>query len=74
MFLQTDVNEAYKHCKTIGFGKQTEKFSNLTNVKNTVGNDPAVLFETSTSFANVFIASVAKHRVWELEKARNNPA
>ncbi len=68
------VNEAYKHCKTIGFGKQTEKFSERTNVLNTSDKDPAVLFETSTSFANAFIASVAKHRVWELEKARNNPA
>lgn len=68
------VNEAYKHCKTVGFGKQTEAFSNLTHVSNTKGKDPAVLFETSAAFANAFIASVAKHRVWELEEARNNPA
>lgn len=68
------VNEAYKHCKTIGFGKQTESFINLTNIKNTKEKDDAILFESSSSFAEDFIASVAKHRVWHLEEARNNPA
>ncbi len=68
------VNEAYKHCKTVGFAKQTDSFSDLTNVKNTMDNDPAVLFEAGAGFAKDFIASVANHRVWELEEARNNPA
>jgi catalase len=68
------VNEAYKHCKTIGFGKQTESFSELTNVKNTKEKDPAVLYESGASFVNNFITSIAKHRVWNLEEARNNPA
>jgi catalase len=68
------VNEAYKHCKTIGFGKQTESFSELTNVGNTTGKDSAVLHESGAGFAKDFITSVAKHRVWELEEARNNPA
>jgi catalase len=68
------VNEAYKHCKAIGFGKQTETFSALTNVNNTKGKDPAVLFESGAGFAKDFITAVANHRVWELEEARNNPA
>ncbi len=68
------VNEAYKHCKTIGFGKQTESFIELTNVKKTMEKDPAVLQESGVNFAKEFIASVAKHRVWNLEEARNNPA
>ncbi len=68
------VNEAYKHCKTIGFGKQTESFSDLTNVKKTIEKDPAVLYESRASFVNDFIAAIAKHRVWDIEEARNNPA
>lgn len=28
------INNAYKHCKTIGIGKQRELFIGLTNVKN----------------------------------------
>lgn len=68
------VNEAYKHCKTIGFGKQTEAFSHLTNVKKTMGKDPAVLYESGAGFVKDFITAVANHRVWDLEEARNNPA
>lgn len=68
------VNEAYKHCKTIGFGKQTESFSDLTNVKKTMPKDPAILHESDANFVKDFIASIAKHRVWDLEEARNNPA
>jgi catalase len=68
------VNEAYKHCKAIGFGKQTEAFSDLTNVSNTKEKDPAVLFESGAGFATDFITAIANHRVWELEEARKNPA
>ena len=68
------VNEAYKHCKTIGFGKQTESFSELTQVKNTQGKDPAIHFETGIGFPKAFIQSLAKHRIWDLEEARNNPS
>lgn len=68
------VNEAYKHCKTIAFGKQAEAFIDATNVKKTNGKDSAVVYETDVKFAENFIASIAKHRVWELEEARNNPA
>ncbi len=68
------VNEAYKHCKTIGFGKDTQSFTDLTNVKKTMEKDPALLYESGANFAKDFIASIAKHRVWDLEEARNNPA
>jgi len=68
------INEAYKHCKTVAFGKETEDFVALTNIGQHKEKDPAVVYEQATSFATVFIASVAKHRVWELEEARNNPA
>ena len=68
------VNEAYKHCKTIAFGKQTESFIDLTNVKKTMEKDPAVLHESGAGFTKYFINSIAKHRVWEFEEARNNPA
>jgi catalase len=68
------VNEAYKHCKAIGFGKQAEAFIELTNVQNTMGTDPAVFQESGNGFAKDFISAIANHRVWDLEEARNNPA
>ncbi|HEY3387696.1 MAG TPA: DJ-1/PfpI family protein, partial [Saprospiraceae bacterium] len=68
------VNEAYKHCKTIGFGKQTESFLELTHVKNTLGKDPAIHVETGTGFPKAFIQAVGMHRIWELEAERQNPA
>jgi catalase len=68
------VNEAYKHCKTIGFGMHSESFIDLTNVKKTMEKDPAVLQESGAGFIKDFISAIAKHRVWELEEARNNPA
>ena len=68
------VNEAYKHCKTIAFGKETEAFVALTNIHQHKEKDPAVIYEQQTNFATAFITSIAKHRVWELEEVRNNPA
>ena len=68
------VNEAYKHCKTVAFGKETEDFVALTNIAQHKEKDPAVVYEQQANFATAFITSVAKHRVWELEEARNNPA
>lgn len=67
------VNEAYKHCKAIAFGSGNEDFAALTNVKQDI-DDPALLIETNGKFAALFTKAIAGHRVWELEKARNNPA
>ncbi len=68
------INQAYKHCKTIGFGADTEAVFDKTNVKNTKDKDPAVIIGGSDDFVKKFIESVANHRVWELEDQRNNPS
>lgn len=68
------INEAYKHCKAIAFGKDTEQLFNVTGVKAKTHEDPAVIQDSGNSFTTLFIDAIAKHRVWELEDARNNPA
>ena len=65
------INEAYKHCKAVGFGKGTDALLNSTQVKKNI-NDPALIFEADGNFINSFTNAIAGHRVWELEDARNN--
>lgn len=68
------INEAYKHCKAIYFGKGTDDIYNASNVKQKKHEDPAVIISDQKDSDASFIKAVAQHRVWELEKARNNPA
>jgi len=68
------INEAYKHCKAIYFGKGTDDIYNASNVKQKKHEDPAVIISDQNDSDASFIKAVAQHRVWELEKARNNPA
>lgn len=67
------VNEAYKHCKAVGFGKDTGDFAVLTHIKKNL-EDPALVMEDIGKFPEKFSKAIAAHRVWELEDARNNPA
>ncbi|WP_294214492.1 catalase [uncultured Chryseobacterium sp.] len=68
------INEAYKHCKAIYFGKETEDIYNASNVKHKKHEDPAIIISDQNDSDALFMKAVAQHRVWELEKARNNPA
>ncbi|MDE1192874.1 MAG: catalase [Arachidicoccus sp.] len=68
------VNEAYKHCKAIAFGKDTQSLFDKTNIAAKKHDDPAVIQETDKDYADKFIKAITNHRVWELEDARNNPA
>jgi len=68
------VNEAYKHCKAIYFGKETDEIYNASNVKSKKHEDPAIITSNNNNSDYAFIKAVANHRVWELEKDRNNPA
>ncbi len=68
------INEAYKHCKAVAFGKETTALFDLSSIKGKTHEDPAVIHESGNNFASLFIDAIAKHRVWELEDARNNPA
>ncbi|WPO84125.1 catalase [Chryseobacterium sp. JJR-5R] len=68
------VNEAYKHCKAIYFGQDTDDIYNASNVKNKKHEDSAIITSDHTNPDESFIHAIANHRVWDLEKARNNPA
>jgi catalase len=66
------VNEAYKHCKAIYFGTETEDIYKASNVNNKKHEDPAIITSENKNGDEEFIKAVAKHRVWELEKERNS--
>jgi catalase len=68
------VNEAYKHCKAVYFGKETNAVYEASNIKNKKHIDPGVITAENKNDDTAFIKAVAGHRVWELEKERNNPA
>lgn len=68
------VNEAYKHCKAIYFGKGTEDVLKQSNIASKKHDDPGVITSDNKDPESEFIKAIARHRVWELEKKRNNPA
>ena len=68
------VNEAYKHCKAIYFGKETEAIYKASQVATKTHNDPAIVNSEIKNADELFIKAIANHRVWELEVERNNPA
>ncbi len=69
------INEAYKHCKAIYFGKDTDEIYKVTNIAKKTHKDGAII-QTSgdNSSDEQFISAVAAHRVWDLEKDRNSMA
>lgn len=68
------VNEAYKHCKAIYFGKNTDNIYQQSNIGSKKHDDPGVITSGNKNADADFIKAIANHRVWELEKERNNPA
>ena len=68
------VNEAYKHCKAIYFGKETDAIYNASNVGTKTHEDPAIVTSEIKNADESFMKAIANHRVWELEVERNNPA
>ncbi len=68
------VNEAYKHCKAIYFGNDTDAIFNASNVSDKKHADPGIINSENKNSDNAFIKAIANHRVWELEMERNNPA
>ncbi|GGB73086.1 catalase [Flavobacterium suaedae] len=62
------INNAYKHCKVIGFGADTKKVLDKTMIDN--DDDAGVLIADKKSgdkFSDEFIRLLGKHRVWERE-------
>lgn len=68
------VNEAYKHCKAIYFGNETDEIYQASNVGSKSHDDPAIVRAEDENSDESFIKAVANHRIWELELERNNPA
>ena len=68
------INEAYKHCKAIYFGKDTDEIYNATRISTKKHEDPAVINTSGDDSDKKFISAIAKHRVWDLEKERNSMA
>lgn len=68
------VNEAYKHCKAIYFGKETEAIYKASHVASKMHEDSAIINSEIKNADELFIKAIANHRVWELEVERNNPA
>jgi len=68
------VNEAYKHCKAIYFGEGTDTILHASNAGRRSQHDPGVITTELPNADELFINAIAKHRVWELETERNNPA
>lgn len=68
------INEAYKHCKAIYFGKDTDEIYNATRVSAKSHEDPAIITNGGEDSDQKFIKAIANHRVWDLEKERNSMA
>jgi len=68
------VNEAYKHCKAIYFGTDTDEIYIASNISLKQHEDSAIVHATEKNSDALFIKAVANHRVWEFEQQRNNPA
>jgi catalase len=68
------INEAYKHCKAIYFGKDTDDIYNVTRISAKKHEDPAIITASGDDSDEKFIKAIAGHRVWDLEKERNSMA
>ncbi|MCL8537923.1 catalase [Chryseobacterium gallinarum] len=65
------INEAYKHCKAIYFGENTEPLYQSSNVALRKHEDPGIITWDDQNPADKFINAIAQHRVWDLELERN---
>ncbi|MCW3170819.1 catalase [Chryseobacterium sp. 09-1422] len=65
------INEAFRHCKAIYFGENTEKLKNLTDIALMKHDDPGVISADNPDANDLFVDAIANHRVWEFEKERN---
>lgn len=68
------INDAYRHCKVIGFDSGLEPLIEKTTIGNKLagGKDsslPGIVMNTGTAkaFNEDFIAQMGRHRIWERE-------
>ena len=73
------INDAYRHCKVIGFHADLQDLWEKTTIGNKLaaGKDtalPGILIQTGDSdntFADDFITQMGQHRIWEREPKIN---
>lgn len=65
------INEAYKHCKAIYFGNDTEALYQNSNVATRKHKDPGIIMGNDDNPMDKFVKAIAQHRVWDLEIERN---
>ncbi|MDR6525476.1 catalase [Chryseobacterium rhizosphaerae] len=65
------INEAFRHCKAVYFGSDTEVIKNLTDIASIKHNDPGVISAKNADSDDLFVEAIANHRVWQFEKERN---
>lgn len=65
------INEAYKHCKALYFGSDTEPLYHNSNVASKKHEDPGIITWEDDTPTDLFINAIAQHRVWDLEMERN---
>jgi catalase len=73
------VNEAFKHCKTVGATGAGVKLLEATYVSRALerGDDPGVVTGTDAKAKGVaaaFVEAMAEHRHWDREKGAPVPA
>ncbi|WP_185289251.1 catalase [Chryseobacterium lactis] len=66
------INEAYKHCKPIYFGNDTEVLYHNSNVDQKKHEDPGIITWEDDNPTDKFINAIAQHRVWDMEMERNS--
>ncbi|MBV8326632.1 catalase [Chryseobacterium sp.] len=65
------INEAFRHCKAIYFGYDTEVIKKLTDVASIKHDDSGVISAKDANSDDLFVEAIANHRVWQFEKERN---
>jgi catalase len=72
------INDAYRHCKVIGFDADLQGLLEKTTIGNKLAagkdaNLPGVLINSNdaTTFSDEFVAQMGNHRVWEREPIIN---
>lgn len=66
------INEAFRHCKVIGFAKGAEELIGGTYLKDTE-NDKGIVLESKSNLSEDFIATLRHNRIWEREDSRKVP-
>jgi catalase len=66
------INEAYRHCKALYFGKGSGNLYSESYIRDKKHDDRAIITSENKKAPADFIHAIAAHRVWDLEKERNS--